>query len=326
MALTNTQYDLLIREYDQRKLRNETAADERIAYINENVPGYRQLGDEIASLGSRALERLLGGDKAALDDINEKIDALSEKRAALLKEAGYPEDYIKVRYDCPDCSDTGYINGRKCHCLKQKIVNILYSQSHISELLEEDNFSTLSYDYYKDADLDRFRAAADAARIFADDFDKDYQNLLFCGTVGTGKSFLSCCIAKQLLDSGHCVIYFSAIELFERLSDIMFDRGDPGELMSVREDLYNCDLLIIDDLGTELTNNAVAAELFSLLNERHLLHRSTVISTNLSLEDLKDRYEDRIFSRIAQRYNIYRISGPDIRRIKKTGQNRIRKE
>ena len=106
----------------------------------------------------------------------------------------------------------------------------------------------------------------------------------------------------------------------------MFNHGDTDELRAALSDIYECDLLIIDDLGTELTNSAVATQLFSLLNERHLSSRPTVISTNLTLEDIRERYEDRIFSRIAERYDIYRISGPDIRRIKKTGQLRNRKE
>ena len=326
MSLTNLQYDSIIREYDQRRLRNERDNDERIAYINEHLPEYKSLGDEIASLGVTQTAKYLSGDANALSGISEQIDLLSKRRTKLLVDAGYPEDYLTVRYDCPDCKDTGYIDGKKCHCLKQTIVNLLYSQSNISELLKEDNFDSLSFDYYEGEDLVRFKSAAASAHSFADNFDRDYQNLLFYGTVGTGKSFLSCCIAKELLDSGHYVLYFSAVELFEVLSDAMFNRDSSNNPGNMRGEIYDCDLLIIDDLGTELTNSAVATQLFSLLNERHLRHRSTIISSNLSLEDLRDRYEDRIFSRLAQRYKIFRINGPDIRRIKKTDQIQLRKE
>lgn len=326
MALTNAQYDSIIREYERVRLHNERENNDRIAFINEHYPEYSHLGDEIASLSAEHIKATLGTGGSSAEDIIRRIDELSKKRADLLIKAGYPADYLEVKYNCPDCKDTGYIDGRKCHCLRQNIINILYSQSHISQLLKEDNFSSLSYDYYEGEDLDRFKSAVSAARSFTDNFDKDYQNLLFCGTVGTGKSFLSCCIARELLDRGYCVIYFSAVKLFEALSDVMFNHGDPEESRSVLSDIYECDLLIIDDLGTELMSSAVATQLFSLLNERHLSQRSTVISTNLTLEDLKDRYEDRIFSRIAQRYSIYRISGPDIRRIKRTAQIPGRKE
>ncbi len=326
MALTNSQYDTIIREYDRRRMRNERENNDRIAYINEHLPEYARLGDMIASLSAEHIKKVLAGEVSSSSEISARIDELSDKRKNVLKEAGYPEDYLEVKYDCPDCRDTGYIDGRKCHCLRQNIINVLYSQSNISELLKEDNFSSLSYDHYEGEDLTRFKAAVSAAHSFIDHFDKDYQNLLFCGTVGTGKSFLSCCIARELLDRGYCVIYFSAVKLFETLSDVMFNHGDTDELRAALSDIYECDLLIIDDLGTELTNSAVATQLFSLLNERHLSSRPTVISTNLTLEDIRERYEDRIFSRIAERYDIYRISGPDIRRIKKTGQLRNRKE
>jgi DNA replication protein DnaC len=135
--------------------------------------------------------------------------------------------------------------------------------------------------------------------------------------VGTGKSFLSGCIAKELIENGHSVIYFSASGLFETLSQFSFDYKNKDELHGIYEDLYSCDLLIIDDLGTELTNNFVTSQLFSCLNERHMRRKSTIISTNLSLEELRNRYSDRIFSRITSNYNLCKLSGPDIRIYKK---------
>ena len=317
MALTNAQYDSITRKYNQKKQRAEMDAQERTAYIYDNLAGYRQICDSIASFGVAQTKKILSGDKAAALEIGSTIDNFTKMKEDLLTGAGYPVDFTEPQYECPDCKDTGYINDEKCHCFKQAIISLLYSQSNIENLLKEDNFSNLSYDYQTGEHLESFKKAANAAHNFVDNFNRDYQNLLFYGTVGTGKSFLSGCIAKALLDKGNSVIYFSAVELFEILSDVMFNNGDKNELRTLRGDLYDCDLLIIDDLGTELTNSAVATQLFSLLNERHLLKKSTIISSNLSLDDLRERYDDRVFSRMAERFSIYKLSGDDIRRLKR---------
>ena len=237
-------------------------------------------------------------------------------------DAGFPEDYLSPIYDCPDCHDTGYIGNQKCHCFKQAIINMLYEQSGIQKMLEEENFSSLSYDYYQGQDLERFKRNVSIAQNFVKTFNSDYHNLFFYGTVGTGKSFLSGCVAKELIENGHSVIYFSAAGLFDTLSKFKFDYKNADELHKEYEDLFQCDLLIIDDLGTEYTNNLVNSELFSLINDRHLRQKATIISTNLSLEDFRNRYSDRIFSRITSNYEICKIAGPDIRMFKKRQQNR----
>jgi len=192
-------------------------------------------------------------------------------------------------------------------------ISLLYEQSNIQEVIEKENFSTLSYEYYKGEDLKRFEDAVNMSKAFVAGFKKHYQNLFFYGTVGTGKSFLSGCIARELLSHGHSVIYFSANGLFENLARYSFDIKSKETLYNFNKDLYNCDLVIIDDLGTEVTNSFVTSQLFGLLNERHLGRKATIISTNLSLEELRDRYSDRIFSRITSNYALCKLTGPDIR-------------
>jgi DNA replication protein DnaC len=137
-----------------------------------------------------------------------------------------------------------------------------------------------------------------------------------------GKSFLSCCIAKELLDKGYSVLYFSSSQLFDTLKESDFGKDSKENLYTSKEDIYNCDLVVIDDLGTELTNSYISAKLFSLLNERILRGKSTIISTNLSLMELRDLYSDRIFSRISTKYKLCKLSGPDIRIYKKTASIR----
>lgn len=322
MALTNSQYDAIMREYEYRQSRNRHLLEERRTYIFEHVKGYRELSDSIASLSVIQGKKLLAGDNYALEDLKVSIDSLIQKKRQLLIQAGYSPDYLTAIYDCPDCRDTGYINGQKCHCFKQAIIHLLYEQSGISELLEKENFDVLSYDYYEGEHLKRFQKTVNECKKFIETFDSDYHNLFFYGTVGTGKSFLSGCIARELIENGHSVIYFSAAALFEILSKNIFDYKNNDNIRGSYENLGDCDLLIIDDLGTEYTRNIAPSVLFSLLNERHLNRRSTIISTNLSLEDIRNRYSDRVFSRITTQYNICKFTGPDIRLLQKRLQNR----
>ena len=322
MALTNTQYNSIIREYEKRQVKNRHLLDERTALVYEQVDGYRALSELIASSSIAQGKKLLEGDTDALKDLKTTIRNLSHQKEQLLTAAGYPADYLNPIYDCPDCKDTGYINGQKCHCFKQAVIRLLYEQSGIRDMLEKENFQALSYDYYQGEDLARFQKAVIECRNFIKTFDTDYQNLFFYGTVGTGKSFLSGCVAKELIESGHSVIYFSAAGLFELLSRNMFDYKNREDYAGFHDDLYSCDLLIIDDLGTEYTKNIAPSVLFSLLNGRHLNKKSTIISTNLSLEDIRNRYSDRVFSRITNQYHICKFTGIDIRMLKKRLQNR----
>ena len=144
------------------------------------------------------------------------------------------------------------------------------------------------------------------------------EHRFFYGTVGIGKSFLSGCVAQELIEKGYSCFYYSAIELFAQISKETFHTSQKDDLYNLLDYLYNCDLLIIDDLGTENTNSFVSSQLFSIINERSLRKRSTIISTNLSLQELRERYSDRVFSRIVTSFNIVHLSGNDIRIAKRT--------
>ena len=322
MPLTNTQYDIILRDYENRQLKNSHEAEQRAAYVYDHVPGYRELDESVAAVSVSQGKKYLAGDEQAMEELKLLISELSFKKARLLKEAGLPEDYLKPVHTCPDCRDTGYIDGQKCHCFKQAMISLLYEQSNIREMLQHDNFQSLSYEYYEGEDLSRFKKAVITCQNFIKNFNSDYHNLFFYGTVGTGKTFLSNCAAKELIESGHSVIYFSAAGLFDLLSRYSFDYKSKEDERERYADLYQCDLLIVDDLGTELTNQFVASRLFSLLNQRHMGKKATVISTNLSLEELRDRYSDRIFSRITSHYELCKLTGPDIRMYKKRLSNR----
>ena len=322
MSLTNTQYDIILRGYENKQLNARHELERRTKYVYEHIPAYRELEDTIATLSVSQGKKYLEGNERAIEELKAELARLSARKAQLLKDAGLPADYLKPSYTCPDCRDTGYIDGQKCHCFKQTMITLLYEQSNIREMLQNENFDALSYEYYEGEHLSHFRNAVTTCRNFIKNFNSDYHNLFFYGTVGTGKSFLSNCVAKELIESGHSVIYFSSSGLFDLLSKYSFDLKNREDQIEQHNDLYQCDLLIIDDLGTELKNQFVTSQLFSLLNGRHMGKKATVISTNLSLEELRNRYSDRIFSRITSHYEICKLTGPDIRMYKKRLLNR----
>ena len=339
MSLRKDQYDSIMLEYSKTRDRNRHLLEARRDEVYHKIPSYRALDEETPGLGMRMLEEALKDAPEASPDssaavspvpaasrsgLRQTLLGLSARKKQLLLDAGYPENYLDPVYDCPDCRDTGYIGFEKCHCLRQKEIEILYDQSHIREQVKNNNFGTLSHSYYQGEDLARFVKAEEASRSFASGFGTSFRNLYLYGTVGTGKSFLSHCIAAELLKQGREVIYFSASGLFDKIAKLSFDYRTKEEFAEFTEDIYSADLLIIDDLGTEFNNSLVASALFTLINERILRRKPTVISTNLSMEELQNRYSDRVFSRIVSAYDIFHITGFDIRVQKKRRSGSLR--
>jgi DNA replication protein DnaC len=204
------------------------------------------------------------------------------------------------------------------------IIDMLYEQSNLKHVLQNENFNTFSFSYYSpnfvDAEtdyssLDTIQNAYQIAREFVDTFGKEFRNLFFYGDPGVGKTFLSNCIAKELIDQSNSVVYLSSYQLFDTLAKGRFDKDEMSEKLN--KHLFQCDLLIIDDLGTELVNSLTVSQLFLCLNERLLNRKPTIISTNLSLDALVDIYSERIFSRITSNYTMLKLTGDDIRIKKK---------
>lgn len=341
MSLSKDQYDSILLGYSRRQDRNRHELNRRRAEIYARIPEYRSLEESIPAIGMQELRHILAAapvpadgalrpasseapvpSEAAASGLASRMADIAAAKRRLLVSNGYAADYLDPIYDCPDCHDTGYLGDKKCHCFRRQEISILYDQSHLSELTATQNFDALRENWYSGEDLIRFRKAAAAARAFTEEFDRLHRNLLFHGTVGTGKSFLSVCIAQKLLETRHSVIYFSAVGLFDHISSLSFDYRNREQLTGFLSDLYGCDLLIIDDLGTEMTNAFISTQFFSLINERLLREKATVISTNLSHRELRDRYTDRVFSRIASRYESYEFSGTDIRLQKKILEKR----
>lgn len=315
MALTNKQYDAIMRGYDRRQYQNYRKQCARVDEVYQRIPRVQEIEESISACSVRQAEKMYDEDPNALSDLKEQLRALRQEKELLLREAGYPADYLEMHYTCPDCRDTGYIGRRKCHCFRREEIRLLYSSSRLDSVLSEENFSTLSWDVYDDEQKAAMPALIQTCQDFIGTFGQEFRNLLFYGSVGTGKTFLSNCIAKALLDEGHSVIYFTSFQLFELFSSTGY--SDAENFRQCYEALLESELLILDDMGTELSNTFTVSKLFQVLNERALSRKSTIISTNLSLREFRDIYSERIFSRITSSYTLLKFTGSDIRIRKK---------
>ena len=324
MSLTNAQYDEIMRGYQAKQLRNKRLANERLANAYKQEPHLKEIDEYIASASVSSVRKMLNGDTNAMSHLKQELSKLRTEKATILKRMGLRADYFNEVYTCFDCKDTGYINGKKCHCFKQQIIDIIYSQSNIKGILSQENFSKFSYAYYSDelinpanglSALQSAKHAVKECHRFIKEFDKKPNNLLFYGDTGVGKTFLSNCVAKELLERGKSVIYFTAFQLFDILSKGTFQKD--SDAIAAHQNIYDCDLLIIDDLGTELANSFTSSQLFLCVNERILRQKSTIISTNLDMKQLADLYSERTLSRISINYCILKLFGDDIRILKR---------
>ena len=324
MALSNAQYDEIIRQYNVKQLKNQHLLEKRTTEVYEKDPRFAEIDAEISHSSVACAKQMLEGDDHALSALKEQIQRLGEEKKKLLSIYGYTPDYLTLSCECPDCKDTGYRNNHRCHCFIQAAIDLVYTQSNIKEILQQENFSTFSYDYYSTelknpatglTSIETAKRAVNTCKDFIHNFDSSFENLCFYGESGVGKTFLSNCVAKELLDSGHSVIYFTAFQLFDIFEKNTFEKDT--DAMASHQNIFDCDLLIIDDLGTELANSFTTSQLFLCLNERILRKKSTIISTNLSMEDLAATYSERICSRIFNSYTLIKLFGDDIRLRKK---------
>ncbi len=317
MALTNAQYDNIMRIYDKRQFQNRRLLSERRREVYTKAPKLTDIDNQVSSL---SIEEALKTEPSDDTLYKAKITALHEARGAILESLGYSKDYLEPVYDCPDCRDTGFIGSEKCHCFKQLAIDLLYENSNIESLIEDGDFDKFDLKYYSKEETDAItgissydsaKRTLDSCRSFVHNFSADKKNLYIYGDVGMGKTLLTHCIAKALLAEGYSVLYYTSAEFFEVLSSHTFGKDD--EEPEKYTQIYDCDLLVIDDLGTELTNKFVISGMFECINGRALSEKSTIFSTNLTLEDTQERYGDRIFSRLVSSYDVLRLFGQDVR-------------
>ena len=326
MSLNNSQYNAIMRIYNQRQFQDKYEQDQRREEVYQKVPQIRQIEDEISSQAVRCARKLLDGDTNAKEELKQHIEDLREQKEVLLSAFGFPADYMEMHYACPECQDTGYVDGRKCRCFKKEEIRLLYSQSNIEEVLLRENFDSFSYEYYDDRVVipeiqmtvaDYMRQVHTWCKEYVENFEKKGGNLIFTGSTGVGKTFLTNCIAKALIDQYQSVIYLSSNDLFDVFSKNKFHYDTEEEMKDMYQYILDCDLLIIDDLGTELINTFTASQMFYCVNERLNRNKGTIISTNLTLGELQDAFTERVTSRIMSKYKIIPLIGDDLRLVRR---------
>lgn len=324
MGLSNSQYQAILREYDRIQAEERAKREERIEEVYQKIPELKTLNLESGKL---ALESYLSirekKDNTIFDKLSKDIEDIKAKKILLLRKQGFSDDYTELGYKCDLCKDTGFVDGKKCRCFNDKVRKLLYEKSNIQKILERENFQTFSYEYFDDKHIEKelgttvrkyMEEIVVFCKNFVENFPEKHENIIFIGNTGVGKTFLSNCITKELIDKYYSAIYLSAAELFEyvaraKMEDDMFAK-------EINEHIMEDDVLIIDDLGTELVNTFTSTQLFYIINHRINAEKSTIISTNLSLKLLRDNYSDRIVSRFLSSYDIIKLYGEDIRKQK----------
>lgn len=327
--IQNFSFDRIEKIFEERRTKNRHLLNERKAKVYKMIPEYESLDTPKTLTSEINIYEILAGNKDYANQLKSNLMHKSEQKAKLLTEYGFPSDYLEPIYSCTDCKDTGYIDTKKCHCYKDELLRMMYKQSNLERILNEENFNTFNIEYYPDDYIvpdtdytprDFMRSNLDICHEYINNFENEHGNLLIYGRSGVGKTFLTNCIAKEILDAGYSVLYLTSHELFDILETKVFHREKVDDMIeSVVSMLYTCDLLIIDDLGTEMINSFTESQLFSCIQRRLLAQVGTIISTNFSFDDIINHYSERIFSRLFGNYTLIKIVGDDIR-IKKDAQ------
>ena len=311
-------------EYETQRMKNEQDLKRRQNAVFAQVPELEAIDSEIKSLGLKLYKIALSGDdvKEQIESLRNGQKALLEKKKALLLANGYPEDELSERFLCSDCHDTGAIGTKSCDCFKRKLVEKAYEQSNLSAQLTRQSFDTFDMSLYSE-EVDSYYGISPkkhmegilaSCRNFVQNFGESCENLLFWGEPGLGKTFLSTCIAKELIAKQYSVIYETAYKTFSMLEELKFKRSDNEEKLKFKvEKLYSCDLLILDDLGSEFTTQYTTASLFDIINSRLITGKKTLINTNLSMTELEEKYGERVVSRLFGHFKVLQFIGSDIR-------------
>lgn len=321
----------ILTSYERKRDKAESDLEQRKKDVYNQIPEIADIDKEISQIGLKLARLVLQNplDKETIiAESKSKMEELKNKKQEVLDKYKVPKWYLDMQYECNVCNDRGFLkNGQKCNCLKQQIINEAYRMSNLSRVLENQNFTTFDASIFSSqiapdsnisAQENMLRDILPICEGFVLNFDKDNgENLLFYGDTGLGKTFMCNCIAKSLLDKGHVVIYQTAFKMFEIIEEYKFKSNDGHISKDNYENLFDCDLLIIDDLGTELTNSFTNSELFNIINTRLLSGKKTIISTNLSPMQLGSDYAQRIFSRIFDRFKMVKFIGNDLRWDKK---------
>ncbi|MBQ4156430.1 MAG: ATP-binding protein [Clostridia bacterium] len=313
-------------EYIFEALEKINASREKALLIAENKktqlylnhPEIENYDKQIASVFQNVMKKMIAGEKADFKAAEEKSLSLQKQKAEYIKKNNVDISVTLPNFACEKCSDTGYFNGKICDCVRKMAVSINYDELNKDVKLDDYTFDKFLLDYYPETVEDGVNPRDIMTKIcgfcvkYATEFNENSESLLFFGKTGLGKTHLSLSIANEVIKKGYNVVYGPISKIIGSIEREHFSGNDRTTLTNV----LDCDLLIFDDLGTEFTTSFVSSAVFDIVNSRILKNKPTIINTNLDFEELKQKYSDRVVSRIAGSYRMLQFFGKDIRTIK----------
>ncbi len=332
--INNTMVEHIADQYKQLNKQRREHLEQYNAYVYEALPQIKQIDNEIACLAINSATSVVKGEmtvEEAFEHMEKRRNMLNAQRDELIKKQGI-KPYEPLPYKCTICKDTGTINDQKCNCYKQKVRNYMIDSakkiSNFSCDIDKDSFASLSMQYYDKniipklgiSPFEYMAGIVQKCREYCDTFGAESDNLFFSGEPGRGKTYMANCIANELLAKGHFVIYQTSYKLFQFLEDYKFGKLDRDEYEQNSKAIYDCDMLIIDDLGTEYITAYTCSVFFDVINSRLLNNKKTLISTNLSMGDMAKNYTERVASRIKGEFNAMHFIGNDIRVLKRNAK------
>lgn len=318
----------ILKIYDKIREDEDKALQLRKAEISDKFPKIIELDNRIQKLSLQMAVSILKANNSekVVDNYKESITDLRIKKGEMLAENGYDTEYLNLHYHCNKCKDTGFIGPDKCSCYKQKLIRLYYKNSELENTIAFNNFNNFDLNLFSSHKLgdEKFSPRKNMEnnleyilKEYISNFSTISTNLLFYGNPGSGKTYLSYCIAKAILDLGYLVVYKTSDELIKNLREIRFNNDSSLESL-----LLECDLLIIDDLGAEHLNEFSITELFNIINKKILTKKKMLISTNLTLPGITKQYSERIASRLIGEFKLCKFYSEDIRIKKNLEKNR----
>lgn len=316
MGFNSDDFIRIREEYSKKYLKAREAADARCYELYEKIPELSAIDRYLSGTASRIMAAVCEeGSAEKIAEIRRENEMLTAERAKLLEAYGYSANYTDVHYECEKCGDTGYVDTKMCSCMRRALVMAGYRSSGVWGLMQTQSFDNFSLDYYRDtaANYEQMSRVVEALKKYAADFSSDtYKNYLFIGKTGLGKTHLSTSVAVGVIERGFDVLYVTSCGMISDFENKRF--GDGAAQRSTDLSRYHtADLLIIDDFGTELTNQFTLSCIYDVINSRMIARKSTIINTNLDRHELSARYGDRITSRLFGEYLPIVFRGVDIR-------------
>lgn len=332
MSLRSPIYKELLKEYDEIRTQSQKELKLKKQYVYKLIPRVEEIDKELSLTGIKVTKAIINNptnSQTLVLNLEEENQKLIKERNILLVQHGFSQDYLDLQYLCPYCKDTGYIGSKICKCMQQKLINKAYSESNLKDILIYENFKNFDLSFYS-SDIEDGESISAKENIysvikichnFVEKFDYEFSNIIFYGKSGRGKTFLCHCIAKEMLDRGKIVLYTTAFELFKMVEKERFTNNKDEETDEYLSTIFNVDLLIIDDLGTEVSTIVTSSEFYNIINLRLINKKPTIISTNLAPSNWITMYSDRVVSRIHGNYTLLKVIGTDIRLEKKYYRN-----